>query len=531
MDVAQRLEAVLATWNRSDAPGLIASVVQHGKPLLRRGYGLASLESMQANSPSTRMRIGSTTKHFASTMALLLQHAGKLNIDDPVGKWVTELPATQGRRTLRQLMNHTGGTRDALDLSLMSNGSAIMPTEGALDYQVRQRDDNFAPGERFSYNNGGYRLLSIVIERVLNLPFSAGVKEWLFDPLGLHETSVWASDLEPQRGIAQTHLARPSGKFEKGIFPAVILGEGAIVSTLDDMQRWLSHLLHPTLWDRRLSEALMEPTTLNNGYVSPYGLGLIRENWRGVEIVHHAGGVVGGSCQMLAVPSHGLQVVVMTNRNDVSAPDIAQKLVEAVLGSELSPTAEPLKAGGFEALLGHYHCASTGDHIQLADMDGALVVKYFGMPLPLTQGTGKDLVVNLLSVIALKLSPRTFGSDGKLNALTMHEQGWTHHYERVEPTSSKDISKIAGPWASSELGADIVIESHQGDDARDAGRMKVRGLYGRGTYRLVPLVEDSYLLENLDGDVPMNGTLRLIGGELSLSTMRTQNLRLRRGAN
>ncbi len=114
----EKLEAVLSDLHRNDAPGLIASVEQRGKTLLRRGYGLASLDSGMVNTPSTKMRIGSTTKHFACALALLLRDEGALSIDEPVGQWLPELPASQGARTLRQFMNHTGGTRDYLDLSL-----------------------------------------------------------------------------------------------------------------------------------------------------------------------------------------------------------------------------------------------------------------------------------------------------------------------------------------------------------------------------------------------------------------------------
>ena len=97
-----KLEAILAKYHRDDAPGALVSVQRHGKVLLRRGYGLANIECAQANTPSTKMRIGSTTKHFACVMALLLRDDGKLSIDEPVSRWLPELSASQGRRTLRQ---------------------------------------------------------------------------------------------------------------------------------------------------------------------------------------------------------------------------------------------------------------------------------------------------------------------------------------------------------------------------------------------------------------------------------------------
>ena len=169
LDRTEKLEAVLSALHRNDAPGLVASVQHHGKTLLRRGYGMASLDSGVINTPSTKMRIGSTSKHFACALALLLRDEGLLSIDEPVSRWLPELPASQGVRTLRQFMNHTGGTRDYLDLSLLSNGMTVVPSEGAFEYQCRQQEENFEPGEQFMYNNGGYRMLSKVLERVLGV--------------------------------------------------------------------------------------------------------------------------------------------------------------------------------------------------------------------------------------------------------------------------------------------------------------------------------------------------------------------------
>ena len=533
-DVRDRLEAVVSGWNRSDAPGLLVSVVHDGVPLMRKGLGLASLESMQANHPGTRMRIGSTTKHFASVLALLMAREGLLAPDDPIGRWIPELPQGQGRRTLRQLMNHTGGMRDALDLALMTNAAAAVPKDGSLDYQARQREDNFAPGERFCYNNGGYRLMSIAIERILGKPFDQALRDWLFTPLGLHDTELWEVDTQLRRGAAQTHLLRAEGRFERGVFPGTILGEGGIISTLDDMQRWLEHLLAPTHWDAALTDTLVAPTALNNGFVTPYGLGLIGEQWRGVRIVHHAGGVVGGSCQMIAVPEHALRIVVISNRSDVAAPEVAYRLIEAVLGDALAPVPEPVPSKGREALLGHFHCAASGEHVELADQGGRLVVKYFGMPLPLVPAAGGELAVNLLSVIALRVRPGEAEGGGNVDALTLLEQGWTHDYVRIDPArvdAGEHLQAFAGRWHSDESGADIVIEPPPADAAStELGRMRVRGLYGRANYRLLPLVEGGVIVQNVDGEVPMHGILRRVGNDLLLSTMRTQNLRLKPGA-
>jgi len=522
----EKLEAVLSGLPTDSAPGVIASVQRGGVPLLRRGCGLASLDSGLVNSPSTKMRIGSTTKHFCCALALMLRNEGKLQIDEPIAQWLPELPPSQGNRTVRQLMNHTGGTRDYLDLSLLSNGLAILPEQAAFDYQCRQQEENFTPGEQFMYNNGGYRLLSLLIERVLGKPLAQVMRERLFEPLSMYDTVLWSTDVQPLRGSATTHLAHPDGNFTKSAFPSVILGEGGVASTLDDMQRWLSHLINPTLWPHTLSDELMAQTTLPNGYVNPYGFGLIHERWRGITVLHHAGGVVGGTCQMLAAPEQDIQIVVMSNRSDISAADIAQKLLVALVEPQLTPEDVPADPQSGEELEGDYYCSQSGRHFAVEVRDGKTYLLSFGMPLPLLQDGDAALKVNLLSVIVFGVVP-VRDSRGAVIAINVMEQGKTHHCERIgQPAKgASSVEAFCGKWRSNELGADIVVETGEHEILR------IAGMYGRNVFKLQALRHDFCLLTSLDVHVPIHGTVRLARSasgarELILNTSRTRNLRL-----
>src|ERR1700712_1498519 len=103
------LDDVFQAVNRSDAPGVVVGVALHGKPVYRKAFGLASIEHGVANTPWTRMRIGSTSKHFTCLAALLLVEDGKLDLDAGVRTWLPELPEMTEEPTLRQFMTHTSG--------------------------------------------------------------------------------------------------------------------------------------------------------------------------------------------------------------------------------------------------------------------------------------------------------------------------------------------------------------------------------------------------------------------------------------
>src|SRR5579883_704843 len=109
--VTEQLDALFARWNRSDEPGLVVGIVKDGQLIYRRGFGMASLEHGLANTPTTRMRIGSISKHFTCLLALLLAEDGKFDLDAPIRAYIPELAGPGGEPTPRQLMQHRGGSR------------------------------------------------------------------------------------------------------------------------------------------------------------------------------------------------------------------------------------------------------------------------------------------------------------------------------------------------------------------------------------------------------------------------------------
>ena len=374
--VPDALDRLFAPFNRGDAPGLMVGVAQNGRVVYRRGFGLSSVELGVANTPTTRSRIGSTSKHFACLAALLLAEEGRLDIDSLLSSHFPELPVLEGEPTLRHLMTNTSGLRCYLSLGFLANGMAIRPPGAAMAMQLRQREANFAPGERLMYNNSGFHLLSLIIERVSGMPFERFLKERIFDPLGMIDTVSVPSDLEVHSRVAGLYLSQPDGGYRRGIFPTEeIKGEGGAISTVDDMLLWLAHLRGAK---RIGSDATWEQMTsqvkLNSGCILNYGLGLLRHDYRGVEVIHHPGGVVGGSSQMLTVPSHRLDIIIIANSDTVGSIQLAWDVVDTVLGNALGPHAATASSDQHKSLLGrrYFSASRQGFQFGFVDLEGKL---------------------------------------------------------------------------------------------------------------------------------------------------------------
>ncbi|MGH8506714.1 MAG: serine hydrolase domain-containing protein [Stenotrophobium sp.] len=362
--VTRKLDELFKPWNRSDAPGLVVGVAHKGKVIYRRGFGLASVEHGTANTPLTRMRIGSTSKHFAVICALLLAEEGRLDVDAPLRKAMPELAGIIGEPTLRELMRHTSGLRDPQDMTFLllnkTYRNVALPGNGR-ELGKRFASSNFPRGERMIYCNQGYQLLSLAVERVAGMPFGDFLQQRVLAPMGMSETVLLPSDMLMLPGIASQHVPMPDGKWYRGIYPSdELLGAGGMVSTIDDMLRWIAHLRGPDkiVGTKKSWEQMLERPRYSSGAEGDYCLGLTREHYRGVEIIHHAGAVLGGTCQMLTVPAHELDISLMFNRMDGAAPATALKVVEAVLGEILAPVVPP-RIEGREHLFGHWYNAAS----------------------------------------------------------------------------------------------------------------------------------------------------------------------------
>ncbi|MGY2373995.1 serine hydrolase domain-containing protein [Pseudomonas sp. SDO524_S393] len=460
------LDALFQPFNRGDAPGLVVGVAQHGKTLYRRGFGLASVEQGVANTPGTRLRIGSTSKQFTCLAVLLLAEDGKLDPDAGVRRYLPELPALAAEPSLRQLMAHTGGYRCHLDLGFIASGMAIQPIGTALATLRRQTAANFAPGESSLYCNGGYHLLSQVITRTSGMPFEQFLQERIFVPLGLLDTASVPSDLQIHSGMATLHLPRPDGGWARGIFPSEeILGEGAIISTVDDMLKWLAHLRHPHTVGNATTWAQMTTLSrLNDGSAFPYALGLMRHDYRGVEVVHHAGGVIGGAAQMLSVPGHALDVIIMTNGALANPIELANQIVDVLLGDALGAHARKAATARFPTLPGTlYQSRHSGHVIGFADVGGMLGLSFLNTPaIPLTD-TGDTLSIGFQALAAGPLIvpiAQLEGLDEAPESLQFSEAGHVSAFERLPfevPALAHVGAALIGPYHCTDLDANADI--------------------------------------------------------------------------
>src|SRR5690349_15293439 len=259
------------------APGCAAAVSLNGEVVFEKAFGLADLEHNVPNTTETIFESGSVAKQFTAAALVLLQQEGKLSIDDPVRKYIPELPDYGAPLTIRHLLNHTSGLRDwgtVLGLTGAGRGDRVINQDLALDVITHQRSLNFTPGSEYSYSNSGYNLAAVIIERVSKQKFADFVEERLFRPIGMRNSS-WRDDYQrivPNR--AQAYSRQRNGPWRLDMPFMNVYGNGGMLTTVGDWLKWNAMLDAKSL-GAPLVAALETRGVLNDGRKISYALGLV----------------------------------------------------------------------------------------------------------------------------------------------------------------------------------------------------------------------------------------------------------------
>jgi len=347
---ARRVEAVFAGMASDRAPGAACLVIEGGRTVFERGFGVADLRSMRPVDELTNFRLASVTKQFTATAVVLLVRDGKLRYDDPLTSFFPEFPAYGRTITVRHLLQHTSGLPDYE--SLMAPPDPAVPVEaaqiqdaGVLELLRRETRGKFPPGARWDYSNSGYVVLGLIVAKVSGLPFGRFLQERIFGPVGMEGTVAYERGRNEVRDRAFGHSFENGAWRETDQSPtSATLGDGGVYSSVRDMARWDSALCRYSLLTPAETDLILTPVAVpGNGPVEPdgtpaaYGFGWFLNPWKGHPRAWHYGETIGFRTAIQRFLRDDLTVVVLSNRGDADAANLALKAAEPYLGGSPAP--------------------------------------------------------------------------------------------------------------------------------------------------------------------------------------------------
>ena len=478
---AGRVDQQLARFE-GDRPGALVAVVDGGEVVFAEAYGAANLTHGVPMTLDTRTNIGSTSKQFTAFALALLDDQGALSLDDDVRDYVPELPDFGETVTLRHLLTHTSGYREFLNL-LYAAGRRI--DEG--DYidraevvRVVQRQPALqdAPGTVWNYNNTGYALAALVVERVTGRPFPEWMAENVFGPAGMTDTVVRASPSTIVEGSAQGYVPGDDGGWREVRDLGAAVGPGAVYSTVADLARWMRNYDTAALGGRDVVDRMTTRYVLADGDTTAYGLGLFVDRVGGRQRVHHGGADSAHRSAFAFYPEIDAGVLVLTNAPENVAGFAAQVAQTFFADRFLDPAEDdgPDEAAGGAAAVA-FDDALFDDYAGRFALDVApdfvLAFRRGDGGGYLTQATGQqalEIVPTSDSTFALTAveAAVTFhrDADGVVRSATLHQNGDNRATKLdAEPLDVEplDLGAFAGRYASDELEVAYTLSVVDGD--------------------------------------------------------------------
>jgi len=504
-DTAQSVDAsvdkLFAQWKRSDSPGCSLGVSRNGISVFERGYGMASLELGVPITPASVFPAASISKQFTAMSILLLAQRGQLSLDDEVRKYIPEWADHGSPITIRQLLTHTSGLRDAFMLQGLAppREDGGDPNDAILKILARARGLNFPPGSEFQYNNGAYNLLGSIVKRVSGQSLRAFTDANIFKPLGMTHTHFHDDPgmIVPHRvsGYHQDgsglHLASESG---------AVVGNAGLQTTVGDLLRWEQNFAEARVGTPALLTAMQTPA-IPTGWsdASSYGFGLEIAPYRGLRAIGHGGGDRGIAAYVVRYPEQGFAVALLCNLDNIGESGNATGLTERVADIYLadvfpSPPAKnvtatlprvSLSAEQLASKVGLYRDPS-GDSVgRIFLRDGKLMANVVGEDQSVELAPlSENRFVVLGTPMVAEFLPGAPGQPDEVRVTGAGPQPVVSQKVASFAPSSSELRAFAGKYTSAEVEGTYTLA------ARDSGL--VIQIPGRTDIALQPIFPDGF---------------------------------------
>lgn len=324
IDLLKALRSTLASNVAADHFAGAVLVAKDGKPIFEQAYGLADREHKIPNTLDTRFRIGSMNKMFTAVSIMQLVQAGKIGLQDRLGKYLTDYPnkTIASQVTIQQLLTHTGGTGDFFGPAYDAHRLQLRTLQDYIKL-YGSRAPMFKPGSRYAYSNYGFILLGAVIEKVTGQSYYDYVHDHVYMPAGMTATASEPENRKvPTRSIGYTQ--GPGGRWQRNTdtLPYRGTSAGGGYTTVGDLLKFANALQSHTLLDAAHTELTVTGKVNMSGGKNRYGYGFGDLMVNGTRCFGHNGGAPGMNGALSICPVPGYVIVVLANMDPAAADNI-----------------------------------------------------------------------------------------------------------------------------------------------------------------------------------------------------------------
>ncbi|MFC6267326.1 serine hydrolase domain-containing protein [Frigoriflavimonas asaccharolytica] len=388
----QRLDSLFAALQSENAFNGNVLIAEKGVIIFEKSYGFANEENKIKLNLQTKFELASVSKQFTAMGIVLLEKKGDLEYTDNISKYIPEL-ASYGEITIKNLLNHTGGLPDYIEIFDQKWDKTKFATNEdiATQFAKYKPTPDFKPNEKYEYSNTGYAILGLIIERVSKKSFGEFLKNYIFKPLKMENTFVYRSRFQPEKiknhatgyvidSLGNKVTTDSFGKDYYTYYLDGIVGDGMVNSTLEDLLKWDRALQNNILVNDDDKNLIFCNSQTLDGKDNNYGFGwILADSKKYGKIAYHSGGWAGYSTFIEREISNDKTIILLQN-NSIPSTVIPAAEVRKILYNEaiISKKKIELKSEDLDKFLGIYSTPDFPLKITLTKKDFILFAKATG---------------------------------------------------------------------------------------------------------------------------------------------------------
>ena len=466
----EKADALFSQWNKPDSPGCALAVIKDGQVLYKRGYGIANLDYDIPISSRTVFNIASISKQFTAISVALLARQGKLSLDDDLRKFLPEMPQYSAPVTIRQLIYHASGVREYSHLMQLA-GTKFQDATSDEIYKIiaRQKELNFNPGDEYLYSNSGYFLLARIVQRVSGKSLRGFAAENIFKPLGMSSTRFHDDASEVIRNRATGYSPRRNGGFAVESTPFDSVGDGGLVTTIDDLILWDRIFYENNLnGGQDLIREALTRGTLNNGERIDYGFGLDIDTYRGLNEFGHGGAFSGFNSDMIRFPDQRFSVFCLCNLSNIESGRLTRQVADIYLAGEFKtessanglpePKVIQVSAQELAEVAGSYFNFANNNFRRLYVKNGKLIYSRGGSESELAPlGKNRFLMLGVPDQIEISFKSTRPGAPLQMFSAANGKVFIVHDAVKAANYTTQQLKEFSGTFYSAEIEATYTI--------------------------------------------------------------------------
>ncbi len=319
--------------------GMIATVVQQGRIVASVARGNASIEMGVPVDLNTSFHIASCSKHVVAMALGMLIDQGAIGLDDPVRRYLPDLPDYGTPINVGHIIHHTSGLREQWTLTSISGfreGDNILQ-EDVVDLIYRQRGINTPPGAAYAYNNSGYSLQAELVKKLSGMSLREFSRRFMFEPLGMTDT-YWRDDVEevtPNRALS--YVVGGGAKKRYLALNFATYGATGLNTTMADFAKWDRAFYPGSIFSDKLLALANTSGKLNDGTATGYGFGCNITARHGYRAITHAGADSGFRSIFTRFPDIGVTVLVLCNDWGLNFTGVSDGIIDYLLANSKPP--------------------------------------------------------------------------------------------------------------------------------------------------------------------------------------------------